>query len=234
MSSSGPGPSKAGYWVGAAVVVVGVVGAILWGVLGFLSFGEAVDGFQRVPANGRSEVTFTRTGGYVIYYEGPGADVGDIPAGEASLTPDGSDEPVSLETYASSLSYSYGDHAGQAVLTFDIEQPGTYVLDSTSDGDGDLAVGRSIGGKLVSTVVGAFALGGLGVVVGAIVLIVTFVRRRNARPRAAPWYPPPPGAGPPPPPPPGGPSWPPPPGPPPPSGPPPPPGVPTDFTGGPG
>jgi hypothetical protein len=197
MSTSGSGPSKVGYLVGAAVVAIGVAGAIVWGALGFTSFSHQVDGFQRVSANGQGEVTFDEPGGYVIYYEAPGADEGDVPAGQASLTPGGSGgsgEPVTLETYDSSLSYANGDHAGQAVLTFQIDRPGTYVLESTSDGDGELAVGHSIAGKLVTTIVGALALGGLGLVVGAVILIVTAVRRRNARVRARGSALPPPGA----------------------------------------
>jgi len=229
MSTSGPGPSKAGYLVGAVVIAVGVVGAVLWGIFGWMSFTDTIGNLERVTANGQGEVDLAGAGGYVIYYEGPGADSGEVPAGRVSLAPAGSDEPVTLETYDSELSYNDGDHAGYAILTFDIDTPGTYVVDSESDGDGELAIGRSVGGKLVVTIVGALVIGGLGVVVGAVILIVTAVRRRNARSRA-PWYPPPPGGTqpspgpypsgpPPPPPPPSGPSpgdsapppWPPPP-----------------------
>ncbi len=230
MSTTGPGPSKKGYWLGAALIAVGVIGAVVWAGLGFVSFSDTIDDFQRVSANGEGEVTFSDTGGYVIYYEAPGADGGNIPDGEVLLTPADSDEPVPLERYDSELSYNVGDHSGYAVLTFDIAEPGTYVVQSESDGTGDLAVGRSVGSKLVTTIVGAFALGGFGFLAGVTILIVTAVRRRNARRgAAAPWNPPPPGApvygqapaypppppGPPPPPAPSGP-------PPPPSGPPPP------------
>jgi hypothetical protein len=196
MNMTGSGPSKKGYLLGGLIMAVGVIGAIVWFAVGFTSFADTIDGFQRVSANGQGEVTFDETGGYVVYYEAPGADDGDIPDGQVLLTPADSDEPVPLERYDSELSYNDGDHSGYAVVTFDIDQPGAYILESESDGNGDLAVGRSVASKLVTTLVGSFALGGLGVVVGAILLIVTYVRRRNARTRGgsgyAPGYPPPP------------------------------------------
>ncbi|HVF13344.1 MAG TPA: hypothetical protein VM942_02025 [Acidimicrobiales bacterium] len=219
MSTSGPGPSKKGYWVGAALIAVGIIGAVIWGVTGILSFQKTVQDFQRVDANGEGEITLDKAGGYVIYYEGPNADEGVVPDGAALLTgPSG--EEVPLEDYDTDLTYNDGDHAGSAVLTFDIDTPGTYLLESESDGNGELAVGRTVGDTLVTTIVGALALGGLGFVAGVVTLIVTAVRRRNARARQAPSYPPPggPGYGPPPPAP-GGEGY----GPPPPSGPPPPP-----------
>jgi hypothetical protein len=196
MSMQGSGPSKKGYLLGGLIMAVGVIGAIVWFATGFMAFADTIDGFQRVSANGQGEVTFDDTGGYVIYYEAPGADDGDIPDGQVLLTPVDSDEPVPLERYDSELSYNDGDHEGYAVVTFDIDRPGTYLLESESDGNGDLAVGRSVASRLVTTIVGSMALGGLGVVVGAILLIVTYVRRRTARTRGAsgyaPGYPPPP------------------------------------------
>jgi hypothetical protein len=145
-----------------------------------------------VPTNGEGELELDE-GGYVIYYEAPGADEGDIPDGRAFVTSDDTGDELPLETYDSELSYDNGDHAGRAVLTFEVEEPGTYLLESDTEGDGDLAVGRSVAGKLVTTIVGSMALGGLGVIVGVVILIVTAVRRRNARARQNPWNPPPPG-----------------------------------------
>ena len=200
MSTTGPGPSKKGYWVGAAVIVVSGIAAIAWFGLGLARFSHRIDSFQRVSANGSGEVTFDEPGGYVIHFEAPGASGGDIPSGQAQLTPVDGGDPVPLETYESDFTYALGGHSGRAVLTAQIETPGTYTLESEVDGDGELAVGRSVAGTLVSSVVGAMALGGLGFVAGVVILIVTAVRRRGARTRNAPWIPPPPGTTPPPPP----------------------------------
>ncbi|MEA2901156.1 MAG: hypothetical protein QOH36_1043 [Actinomycetota bacterium] len=202
MGMTGPGPSKKGYWLGAAIIVVAGVGAIVWFGLGFTRFSDRIDGFQRVPTNSQGEVTFDDTGGFVIYFEGPGASEGEIPTGQAQLTPVGGGDPVALDDYKSDFTYDLNGHEGVAVLTFDIDQPGPYLLESESEGEGELAVGRSVAGTLVTSVVGGLALGGLGLVAGVVVLIVTAVRRRGARPKNAPWIPPPPGSQPQPPPPP--------------------------------
>ena len=180
----------------------GGLGAIVWFAVGFIRFSDRIDDFQRVPTNGQGEVTFDEAGGYVIHFEGPGASDGEIPSGQAQLTPVGGGEPVPLETYESDFTYDLNGRAGVAVLTVDIVEPGTYLLESESEGEGELAVGRSVAGTLVTGIVGGLALGGFGLVVGVIVLIVTAVRRRGARPKNAPWIPPPPGSQPPPPPPP--------------------------------
>ncbi len=104
-----------------------------------------------------------------------------------------------LESYESDFTYDISGRSGLAVLTVDIEQPGTYLLESEAEGDGELAVGKSVANTLVTSVVGALALGGLGFVTGVVILIVTAVRRRGSRSRNAPWIPPPPGSTPPPP-----------------------------------
>ena len=215
MSMPGPGPSKKGYWLGAAIIVLAGLGAIVWFGLGFSRFSDRIDGFQRVPTNSQGEVTFDDTGGYVIYFEGPGASEGEIPTGQAQLTPIEGGDPVALDDYESDFTYDLNGHEGVAVLTLDIARPGTYLLESESEGEGELAVGRSVAGTLVTSVVGGLALGGLGLVAGVVVLIVTAVRRRGARPKNAPWIPPPPGSQPQPPPPYGSPPPPPPPPPPP-------------------
>ncbi len=79
MSTTGPGPSKKGYWIGGAIIVVAGIIAIAWFGLGFSRFSDKVEAFQRVPANGSGEVTLDEAGGYVIYFEGPGASDGDVP-----------------------------------------------------------------------------------------------------------------------------------------------------------
>ena len=111
------------------------------------------------------------------------------------VDPDG--DEVNTSPYVSSLTYDFGGQAGNASQTFTAEQAGDYELSSTSrlsTGISSLAVGKSIGGDIVSAVVGAFAIGGLGVLVGAIVLIVTAIRRSRANRERRPPPPPPPSA----------------------------------------
>ena len=158
-----------------------MVAGVLWGFLGFVSLSDDVKGFERVPVDGGGEITLAGDGGYTIYYESASGNVvEDLPAGQVSLVPADGGEPVALDDYGGRLTYDFGGHAGQALFTFEIDRPGRYVVESTSEGRGDLAVGPGVGGRLVGTVVGAVLLAVGGVVVGAIMLIVTAVARHNA------------------------------------------------------
>ena len=191
---AGPGPSRVWYWVGGAVALIGVTGAMLWFVLGLLSLSHQVKGFQRVPVDGEPRrVNLLRTGSYTAYYEPPFGDgSGSDVSINAQLTrPEGGSVPLSR--YDGDLTYDIGGHSGRAVFTFRIDQPGTYHLQSSSSEGGELALGTGVGRRLVSSIVGAFAIGVAGLAIGLPLVIVTAVRRHSARRRGAPArYPPPP------------------------------------------
>jgi len=205
-----PGPSRVWYWVGGGAALIGVTGAVLWFVLGLLSLSHQVEGFQRVPIDGEPRrVNLLRAGSYTAYFEprfGRASDSG--PAVDARLVaPDGQEVPLS--SYDSDLTYDFGGYQGRAVFTFRIDSPGAYQLQSSAADGGVLALGRGVGNKLVTSIVGAFAIGIVGLAVGIPLVIVTAVRRHSARRRDAPPrytapYPPPPppppapGTGPPP------------------------------------
>ena len=61
-------PGRVWYWVALLVFVAGVA----WLVLGLVLFNGRIDSFQRVAAARTGEVSLDHSGGYVIYYEGPG------------------------------------------------------------------------------------------------------------------------------------------------------------------
>jgi hypothetical protein len=56
------------YWVAVAVLLAGAAWAVVASVLLFGKVGS----FPRVPDPGQGVISLTRSGGYVIYYEGPG------------------------------------------------------------------------------------------------------------------------------------------------------------------
>ncbi len=179
-------PSRVGYWVGGGVMVLGVVAAVLWFVLGLLSFSNEVKGFERVPVDGESrQVNLPRAGSYTAYYE-PNFGSADesAPAVDAEIEgPDGRN--VDLTPYRSSLTYdNMGGHSGRAVFTFQVDSPGTYEVRSSSTSAGELALGRGVGNKLVASIVGTFVIGLVGIGIGALVLIITAVRRSSSRRRA--------------------------------------------------
>lgn len=153
-------------------------------VIGFNSLGRQIDGFQQVPIPGQSEVSFTEPGSYVLYYEGVGASEGNVPQFNVSVTPVGGDGTVRLSDYAGSLTYDFSGHSGRALATIDIDKPGKYLLQTESaaaNGQANVAVGESVGGDIVRTVVlglvGTFVL----FLAGVAVAVVVAIRRRRAR-----------------------------------------------------
>ena len=104
-----------------------------------------------------------------------------------------------ISSYSGSLTYEFGGRNGSAVATFDAPSAGEYTLamDDIPFAE-SLAVGPSFAGDLVRTLIGSFAIGGFGAVVGGAIVGVTALGRARAKrdrsrpPRAAGWAPPPP------------------------------------------
>jgi hypothetical protein len=184
-------PRALWYWIGALLIVAGVVGAVAWFVLGLMSLDETVDDFERVALPGGGSVTLDDAGEYVVYAEASGT-TPLRPSGITVTGPDG--EPVATEVYSGSVTYGFGGRSGIAVSTFSADEPGQYVVETTSAlsaGAETLAVGPSIGGDLLGAILGGFAIGAIGVLTGVVVLIVTGVRRGRAKRARRPPTPPP-------------------------------------------
>ena len=190
--------SRSGYWIGAGLIVVGVVGAILWGVLSFAGMGDTVDDFARAPAPGMARVDLEARK-YIVYVEGPGVGRDFTPPMEILIRDPAADGALPLAGYSGSLTYSMSGHSGSAVATVTPPRAGTYELRAATTADPsagfEVALGESIGGRIVRTILGAFAIGGGLLAAGLALMITTGVRRKR---RAAP--PPPPSSPPPPPP----------------------------------
>ena len=181
-------PTRAGYWLGAGIMAVGVVAAALWAVLGIASFSHEIDGFQRVPLGQSGQLSLSKPGGYVIYYEGGRGSQGAVPDFNVSIRPVDGGAAGDLADYRGSLTYDLGGHSGSAAGTFQVRTPGRFTFQTTtsSQATGQLAVGRTIGRKLVGVVLGALALGLAGLLVGGTIVIVTAVKRRKARQTGSP------------------------------------------------
>jgi hypothetical protein len=140
-------PGRVWYWVALLVFL----GGATWVAVGLVTLNNKIDSFQRVAIPGIGEVSLDHSGGYVIYYEGPGAADGNVPAFDVTVTAASALAAVeSLETYSSGLSYSFGSREGRAVLTLGVAQPGWFVIEAPGapavSGGSSLAVGSSIGG----------------------------------------------------------------------------------------
>ena len=186
-----PVTSRAGYWIGGGLIVAGVVGAVLWGVLSFLAIDDTVDDFARAPAPGMARVELEARK-YIVYVEGPGVDR-DFSAPVEILVVDPSrDWALPVADYSASLTYSMSGHSGRAQGTVTPPRAGVYELRAATtagpSAGSAVALGDSIAGRIVRTILGAFAIGGLLLAAGVALIVTTGVRR--SRRRAGPGPPP--------------------------------------------
>jgi outer membrane lipoprotein SlyB len=184
--------SKAGYWIGGGLMVLAVLGAIAWGVLGFKHIVSTVDDFQRVAIPGRQTIHLDARK-YVIYVEGPHADT-SVPGVRILISDTRTSRPLTPSAYGGSLTYSF-DTSGSAQATVTPPRAGDYsvVTGGVEAGRGySVALGESIAGKLVATILGAVAVGAVLGISGLVLVIVTSVRRSRRRkpPVPAAWPPP--------------------------------------------
>ena len=149
--------STLGYWLAGLVGLAAVAGAIAWFVLGFTGLGDRVDDLERVPIPGSAVVTLEQ-GKNAVYYEGRGD-----PSLQIRLRAlDGID--VVVGPHGGDVTYDVNGHSGRSVAGFTLERSGDYEL-SVDGPRGVLAVGKGVGGRIVSAI-----LGGLGIFFGGLLL----------------------------------------------------------------
>ena len=173
-------PGRVWYWVALAVFLAGVA----WAVVALVVVFRQVDSFPRVPDPGQGVVSLTHGGGYVIYFEGPGASSGNVPAGHVSVTALSGSGVKSITSFSGSLTYQMGAREGSAVANLQIAAPGRFLVRATSSGappGSHLAIGSSLAGGIVAVVIPSLVLV-LAAIVGAIVVaVVRHERIRRAR-----------------------------------------------------
>ena len=178
--------SKTGIWLGALLIVAGVVGALAFGVLSFKAMDRQVDDFQRVPVPGQGTVRLDDRK-YVVYLESPDGDE-RLDTFEVFVLDPRTNQPLPIGGYSSKVTYSLGGHAGRARATVTPPAPGSYDVRVAAAGDpaSVVALGPSIGGRIVRMVVGTLLIGGLLGGSGLALLITTSVRRSRAKKREVP------------------------------------------------
>jgi hypothetical protein len=109
-----------------------------------------------------------------------------VPAVSAATTkPGSSTRPPVVRAYGGSLTYSLRRN-GSAQATVTPPRPGAYRVRTTGGdeaGSFELALGDSVGGKVVSAVVGALMIGAVFGIAGIVLLIRTCRRRAPCRRR---------------------------------------------------
>ena len=173
-------PGRAWYLLALAVFLGGV--ALL--AAGLLGVKGQVDGFQRVPLPQGGLVSLQHSGGYVLYYEAPGAASGQFPSFNVTVEPASpAARAQSLEPYTADVNYSFGSRQGRAVLTLQVSHPGTFRVVTTGAptvaGGSDLAFGSTIAGGIVGTVLISVLLIVLGIAGGIALFVVRLTSPRT-------------------------------------------------------
>jgi hypothetical protein len=174
-------PGRVWYWVALAAFLAGVA----WTVIALVVIFGRVNSFPRVPDPGQGVISLTHSGGYVIYYEGPGASSGDVPAGHVSVTALSASAAVqSITPFSGSLTYQIGSREGRAVAHLQIAAPGRFLVQARSSGappGSHLAIGSNLVGGIVVAVVPSVVLI-LAAIAGAVVVaVVRHTRIQRAR-----------------------------------------------------
>lgn len=183
-----PRPGRIWYLLPLVVFLGGV--ALL--VFGLLSLSSHVDSFPRVAIPAGGPVSLSHSGGYVIYYEGPGAQSGQIPAFRVRVIPASASAVVkSVAPYTTSVSYAFGSRQGRAVLSLQVSHPGRFRVETSGAGGlpagSDLAFGDSIAGgiSVIAVLSGLLMFAGLAGLVVIFVIRIAKARRVRAAASAA-------------------------------------------------
>ena len=186
--------SRAGYWIGGALVLAAVFGAIAYGFLGFRSIDRSVDDFVRVPAPGTRTVQLEERR-YVVYFEGPGADEGTVPPVQVAVADARSGRRLPIAGYEDELTYSLGGHDGTAQGTLTPPRAGRYVVTARTGRPASaqlgVALGPSLAGRVVRTTLTAIGIAAVFALAGFGLFGTTMVRRMRRRAAAASTPPPP-------------------------------------------
>jgi hypothetical protein len=188
----GPPPGPQGYpqgkvrpgrlWYLLALLLI--VGGVAWLVVSVISLSHQVNSLQRVPLPQGGHITLASSGGYVVYYEGPGAQSGHFASFHVQVLPASPGAAVaSLRQYGSTVTYSVGGHHGRAVLVLQVTHPGRFrvVLAGAPSNGSDLAFGSSVASSIVKIVVPSIGLVLLGLALALVILILRIVRKSRQR-----------------------------------------------------
>ncbi len=169
---------------------------LAWLIVGIVSLASTVNDLQRVPLPAGGTVSLGHSGSFIVYYEGPGAQNGQMPPYNIHVAPASPGAAVSgLTRYTSDVTYNFGSHHGRAVLTLHVTKPGKFAV--TATGQQVAGAGLAIGGSIASGIVGVLLPGVplmiIGVLGGVTLLVVRIARKRSLQRPAYAGYAYPPG-----------------------------------------
>jgi hypothetical protein len=197
-------PGKAGYWIGALLILAGVVSALVIAIGSLIAVSKTVDDFARlrIPDDAACRLIFTKPGKYTVYYEFEGS----TPARDDECKETGREVTTSAEptkppgltielqgvdnetiravpSRGGDMSISVSGHTGVEIATIDIPRAGDYFVNVTDGGSDAFIVAFGRGGiaKLGKYIGLSIALGLLGLILGLIAILRTRSRRKKAK-----------------------------------------------------
>lgn len=193
-------PRSFWYGIGGGLIALGVIAAALVFAIAFRKpfdefqqLSDDVDALQRVSVPGEGTIDLDSPGEFRLYVEGTGssAPLGTLDRSAVtieSVEPDST--PLDLRSVPLDENYDFGGPAGRSAFAFTVDDPGEYLV-TVTDAPPDVsnvAVGPRLDllGAIGSVFVAIFVpigVGGLFVLAGGIVLIVTAVRRSGSAKR---------------------------------------------------
>lgn len=182
-TGSGRPVSVAGYWIGSAVIVLGIAGAVVWFVLSIVALARTPSDYERFAVPSRT-VTTLDAGSFDVYFERPGiSGYGAYVNQPTVVVEDSSGSSVSIGVPLRTSTYKVGSHEGRLIGSFTITRAGAYTVTVRGEPDSSarIAFGHGLEFGDVAGLVGASALGAISLLAGILLLVVTAVRRSRAR-----------------------------------------------------
>jgi len=180
-------PSRWYYVLAALVFVLGAAGGIA-----YAGASLRVGANPRVVVPGTHEIQLDDSGKYTIFYEYRSLVDGrlystneSIPAIHVSLTAEDTLLPIEVSKPSVTSSYGTNHYSGKSLLEFNIDERGEYILtaeyeEGKTGPDVVLAIGQTNVAKMV---IGLFAIVAVSLVLGSLIIVLTFVRRHIANTR---------------------------------------------------
>jgi hypothetical protein len=191
-------------WLGIGLLLAGIIGSIVTFVLQHNQYEDSVDELARAVPGFSTRLDFESSGTYSLYYENEGEFTAELdgeptqvkldapsdPVDFSATLTDGDGNDVRIHSSSDDVDYDVGGHRGTLVSTVDIDQPGDYRLqvasdDPADDGPNSYAVALGKGHVSEPSTLWPAIILGLGIILGALAIVLGATRRRDTSPAPA-------------------------------------------------
>ncbi|MDG2029037.1 MAG: hypothetical protein P8J50_18210 [Acidimicrobiales bacterium] len=166
-------------WAGVVIGLLGIGIFAVWLIRTVPEFREDIDAMHRATPGESVDFDVSEPGRWTIFIEPSSASQSGLQY--AVFDADG--DPVSIGRAGSQFSYDWFGDSGRSIAAVDLD-PGAYTLEVLA-GRHTLAIGRSPGSDMFSTLLGGFLLAAPFVIGGATIAVVSAVRDTRRRTKRA-------------------------------------------------